>query len=59
MHDIKLNTSLDDVLPTELCFISVPSPQCADGSCDVSIVDRVVRDLHNGRDVGLDVEIAA
>jgi UDPglucose 6-dehydrogenase len=45
VHDIKLNTTLDDVLDTEICFICVPTPSGPDGECDVSIVDDVVGQL--------------
>lgn len=38
-------TSLESVLPTQLLFISVPTPQAADGTCDTSIVEGVVDSL--------------
>tara|TARA_R110002051_G_scaffold225498_1_gene288427 strand:- start:495 stop:1292 length:798 start_codon:yes stop_codon:yes gene_type:complete len=44
-HDIKLNTSLEDLQNTDLCFICVPTPSREDGSCDISIVEQVVVDL--------------
>ncbi|MFA5935780.1 MAG: hypothetical protein WC787_02930 [Patescibacteria group bacterium] len=44
--DIKHpHTKLEDVLDSEVCFISVPTPQREDGSCDVSIVEQVLADL--------------
>ena len=43
VHDIKLDTTLDDVLPTEICFICVPTPSGELGECDVSIVNDVVK----------------
>lgn len=45
IHDIVLDTSIDDVLDTELCFICVPTPENQDGSCDSSIVEDVVDKL--------------
>ena len=45
-HDIKLpETSLRDVLGTEIVFICVPTPPAADGRCDTSIVKKVVAEL--------------
>jgi UDPglucose 6-dehydrogenase len=46
-HDIRLNTSIDDVLNTEVVFICVPSPSTDDGSCDTSIVEEVILQLKN------------
>ena len=45
VHDIVLDTTIDDVLDTEAVFICVPSPRADDGSCDVSIVEQVITDL--------------
>tara|TARA_R110000744_G_scaffold40688_4_gene92314 strand:+ start:1029 stop:1826 length:798 start_codon:yes stop_codon:yes gene_type:complete len=45
-HDIRLNTSLKDVLNTEICFLCLPTPSGADGECDVKIVAKVIDDLH-------------
>ena len=44
-HDILLNTSIGDVLETELCFICVPTPHREDGSCNADIVKSVITDL--------------
>ena len=44
-HDLVLNTSLDAVLETEVVYITVPSPSLEDGSCDVSIVENVIKEL--------------
>jgi UDPglucose 6-dehydrogenase len=44
-HDLVLNTSIKDVLDSELCFICVPSPSMEDGACNTSIVEEVVDDL--------------
>lgn len=53
VHDIKYNTSLDDVLGTEIVFICVPTPSLEDGSCDVSIVRKVVKELHENKFDGI------
>ena len=45
IHDIKLDTTIDDVLDTEVCFISVPTPTAVDNSCNVNIVEEVVTEL--------------
>lgn len=46
VYDVKLpETSINHVLPTDILFISVPTPQAADGSCDTSIVEAVVSQL--------------
>lgn len=44
-HDIKLNTSIKDVLNTDICYICVPTPSKKDGSCNTSIVTKVIHDL--------------
>jgi UDPglucose 6-dehydrogenase len=46
VFDTKLpETSLADVLPAELIFISVPTPSNPDGSCNTTVVEKVVSDL--------------
>ena len=46
-HDVKLYTKIDEVLDTEVCFISVPTPANEDWSCDTSIVESVVSELND------------
>lgn len=46
VHDIKLNTKLQDVLDAEVVFLCVPTPQAADGSCDTSIIENVIEELY-------------
>ena len=44
--DIKdPQTSLNDILETEVVFICVPTPLCEDGTCDISIVEKTIQDL--------------
>lgn len=45
VHDIILDTSIEDILDTEICYICVPTNSDENGKCDVSIVESVVRDL--------------
>lgn len=46
VYDIKhTETSLKDVLSTDLVFICVPTPSTPEGTCDTSIVEQVVGDL--------------
>lgn len=45
VHDIKLNTSIKDVLPAEINFLCVPTPSADDGQCDTSILESVIQDL--------------
>jgi UDPglucose 6-dehydrogenase len=45
VHDIALDTTIDDVLDTVAVYICVPTPRDEDGSCDVSIVEQVIHDL--------------
>lgn len=44
-HDIKLNTSIKDVLSTDIAFVCVPTPSFDNGSCDTTIVKSVVTEL--------------
>ena len=46
VHDIKLNTTIDAVLDTEICFICVPTPSRKDFGCDTSIVKNVIDNLN-------------
>jgi UDPglucose 6-dehydrogenase len=52
-HDIKLNTSIESILNTEICYICVPTPSTEDGSCDVSIVEKVVSELNENQYKGI------
>lgn len=55
-YDIKYpETSIRDVLDTELCFICVPTPQSQDGTCDTSIVEKVLNELTQHKYRGLAV----
>jgi len=44
-HDLKLNTSLSDVIESDLIFVCVPTPSNPDGSCNVDIVESVILEL--------------
>ena len=45
IHDPKLKTSLNDLLDTEIVFVCVPTPEGADGECDLTIVHDTIRGL--------------
>lgn len=45
VHDIKLDTKLTDIVCTDICFICVPTPSNDDGSCNTTIVEKVVGEL--------------
>lgn len=45
-HDIRLETKIQIVLDTEITFLCVPTPQAADGSCDTSIIESVIKELN-------------
>ena len=44
-HDIKLDTSILDVLDAEICYLCVPTPSDDNGACDVTIVEEVLKEL--------------
>jgi UDPglucose 6-dehydrogenase len=46
-------SKLDDVLNTDCVFICVPTEQAANGDCDTSIVDKVVKQLAENNYSGL------
>ena len=45
VHDLKLNTKLEHILNTEICFVCVPTPSKISTECDISIVESVLNDL--------------
>lgn len=46
VYDTRMpETSLDDALEGEIVFICVPTPSKPDGSCDTSIVERVIAEI--------------
>ena len=45
VHDLRLDTKINDVLDTEACFLCVPTPPREDGSCNTSIVESVIKEL--------------
>ena len=46
-HDIILQTKINDVLETDICYICVPTPSTSEGKCDTSIVLNVVKQLNS------------
>lgn len=47
VHDIQLDTQLQDVLNTEIVYVCVPTPDDGLGNCDTSIVESVVDQLRD------------
>tara|TARA_B100000035_G_scaffold303895_1_gene302992 strand:- start:75 stop:869 length:795 start_codon:yes stop_codon:yes gene_type:complete len=45
VHDIKLDTTINNVLHTEICYICVPTPIGEKGMCDTSVVSEVINEL--------------
>lgn len=45
LHDIKLDTTIQDVKETEINFICVPTPSGDNGECDTSIVESTIKEL--------------
>lgn len=41
-HDIRLNTSIDEVLDTDIIYVCVGTPSSEDGSCDLTAVQSVI-----------------
>jgi len=44
-HDLKLNSTIKDIIPSEIVFLCVPTPQGDDGSCDTTIITSVLKEL--------------
>jgi UDPglucose 6-dehydrogenase len=51
-HDIKDGTRLEDVLDSEVIYLCLPTPQAADGHCDISIIEDVAAELLDGHAFG-------
>ena len=45
VHDIKLNTSIEDILDTELVYLCLPTNSKEDGSCNTDIIVEVLDKL--------------
>jgi UDPglucose 6-dehydrogenase len=45
IHDPKYNTTIDAVSQTDIVYVCVPTPESADGSCDLSIVLNTIHEL--------------
>ena len=55
IHDIKLKSSIKDLLDTEVVFVCVPTKSLPSGQCDVSVVKHCVKELIN---IGYDGVVA-
>jgi GDP-mannose 6-dehydrogenase len=47
VHDVALDTHIDELLHTEITYICVPTPSNSTGDCDTSIVESVISELRN------------
>lgn len=47
------DSKFEDILDTDVVFIAVPTDQAADGSCDTSIVESVIKELSDNGYKGL------
>lgn len=45
VHDLKLDSRVEDVLETEIIYLCVPTPALPNGKCDTSITESVVAEL--------------
>jgi len=45
LHDIRFQTTIKDILSSEILFLCVPTPQSDDGSCDTNIIKGVLQEL--------------
>jgi UDPglucose 6-dehydrogenase len=44
-HDLRLDTTIEDVLHTPITFICVPTPMTKEHCCDINIVHSVIEEL--------------
>lgn len=45
VHDIKIDSSLEDLLDSEVIYVCVPTPENVDGSCNTDAVEETVANL--------------
>lgn len=45
VHDIRMDTTIQDVLDSECVFVCVPTPSKPNGDCNTDIVESVIADL--------------
>lgn len=45
VHDPKFNTTIEEVVETDIVYVCVPTPEAQDGSCDLSIVRSTIHAL--------------
>jgi UDPglucose 6-dehydrogenase len=53
VHDTKLNTLIESILPTEIVYICVPTPSLDDGTCDISILNDIISQLDRNKYTGI------
>jgi UDPglucose 6-dehydrogenase len=47
IHDIKFKSDINNLINCDIIFVCVPTPEDADGSCDISNILQVITDLEN------------
>jgi len=52
-HDLKLNTKINDILPSEIVFVCVPTPHGDDGGCNTTSVINLLKDLEDNHYKGI------
>lgn len=45
-YDINDDSSIEDILSTEIVYLCLPSPALSTGQCDTSIIESVIDELH-------------
>lgn len=53
VHDVRLNTTIQDVLTAEINFLCVPTPSMDDGQCDTTILESVIQELDDNNYNGI------
>ena len=52
-HDLKLNSTIEDIIPSEIVFLCVPTTQGDDGSCDTTTITSVLKELSDNNYKGI------
>ena len=52
-HDLKLDSTIEDIIPSEIVFLCLPTTQGNDGSCDTTIITSVLKELSDNKYKGI------
>lgn len=44
-HDTKYQTTINNILDSEIVFLCLPTPSTEDGECDTSIIEDTIQEL--------------